>query len=95
MNLFTAQKRLELGPQLPTHFFLFTSNRYDQPPNKKSLSVLWYRGSCQGDITPPVWGMRSGVFSVPGIYVETYVYDDVYVRLLMASYVRISAHSVR
>ena len=27
---------------------------YDRPPNKNSLSVLWYRGSDQGDITPPL-----------------------------------------
>ena len=25
-----------------THFFLFTSNSYDRPQNKKSLSVLWF-----------------------------------------------------
>ena len=37
-----------------THFSLFTSNSYDRPPNKKSLSVLCYRGSGQGDITSPV-----------------------------------------
>ena len=33
-----------------------------------------------------VYGLRSGVFSVPGIYIETYAYDDVYVRLLMKSF---------
>ena len=34
-------------------------------------------------------------FSVPRIYVETYVYDDVYVRLLMTSYLRQNSHHVR
>ena len=37
-----------------TQFFLFTSNSYDRPPNKKSFSVLWYQGSIQGDTTPPL-----------------------------------------
>ena len=37
-------------------------------------------------------GLCSGVFSVPGIYVETYVYDDVYVSVLMTSYFRASDH---
>ena len=40
-------------------------------------------------------GVRSGVSSVPEIYVEIYIYDDVYVRLLMMSYFRTSGHFVR
>ena len=40
-------------------------------------------------------GLRLGVFSVPGICVDTYVYDDVYVRVLMTSYLRTSDHRVR
>ena len=34
-------------------------------------------------------------FDLPGIYVETYRYDDVYVRLLMTSYLRQKSHHVR
>ena len=37
-----------------TSFFLFTSNRYYHLRNKKSLSVIWYRGAGEGDINPPV-----------------------------------------
>ena len=40
-------------------------------------------------------GLCSVLFSVPGIYVETYVYDDVYVRLSMTSYLRQKSHHVR
>ena len=39
--------------------------------------------------------MWSGVFSVPWIYLETYIYDEVYVRILMTSYVGTFVHSVR
>ena len=35
-------------------------------------------------------GLSLVVFSVPGIYVETYVYNDMYVCLLMTSYFRTS-----
>ena len=45
------------------------------------------------------WCLASGLcqvlFSVPGIYVEIYVYDDVYVRLPMTSYLRQMSHHVR
>ena len=41
------------------------------------------------------FGLRSGVFSIPGIYVETYVYDDLYVRVLMTSYFFTYDHRVR
>ena len=34
--------------------------------------------------------MGSGIFSVPGIYIETYVHDDMYVQLLITLYVRTS-----
>ena len=40
--------------------------------------------------SPRPWCLASclclGVFSVPGIYVETYAYDDMYVRILMTQY---------
>ena len=39
--------------------------------------------------------LRLGVFLVPDIYVETYVYDDVYVRVLMTSYFRGFDHRFR
>ena len=46
-----------------------------------------------------LWCLESGLclgkISVPGIYVETYLYDDVYVHLLITSYLRTCAHSVR
>ena len=40
-------------------------------------------------------GLCSVLFSEPGIYVETYVYDDVYIRLPMTSYLRQMSHHVR
>ena len=36
-------------------------------------------------------GLCSVLFVVPGIYVETYVYDDGYVRLLMTSYINVKS----
>ena len=50
---------------------------------------FYFRPSCQAS------GLCSVLFSVPGIYVETYVYDDVYVRLLMTSYLRQMSHHIR
>ena len=42
------------------------------------------------------WCLKCGsclvLFSEPYIYVETYAYDEVYVQLLMTSYVRTSDH---
>ena len=45
-------------------------------------------------VVPIVWPVF-GLFSLPGIYVETYVYDDMYVRLPMTSYLRQNSHHVR
>ena len=45
-------------------------------------------------VVPNVWPVL-GFISVPGIYVETYVYDDAYVQLLITSYLRQKSHHVR
>ena len=58
---------------------------------KKSLAIFFSSPSPRCLVS----GQRLGVFSVPDIYVETYVYDDMYVRLLMTSYFHMSERFVR
>ena len=42
-----------------------------------------------------VSGLSFGLFSVPGIYVETYVYDDMYIHIFMTSQFFTSDNRVR
>ena len=56
------------------------------------LTHIVSSSSCLWDLGP---GLCLGAFPVPVIYVETYTYDDVYVRILMESYFCASNHIVR
>ena len=56
------------------------------------LAIFFFFPSCPWCLAS---GLCSILFLVPGIYVETYEYDYVYVQLFMTSYVRTSDHSVR
>ena len=56
------------------------------------LAIFFFFQSCPWCLAS---GLCSVLFLVPGIYMETDVYDDVYVRLLMTPYLRQKSHYVR
>ena len=80
---------MSLNP--PKWFFGEEGNQFNCLAYVNLLATYSYQD--QGSFFPSFpWCLPSGLcsvlFSVPGIYVETYVYDDVYIRLLMTSYLR-------
>ena len=56
------------------------------------LAIFFFLPSCPWCLA---YGMCSVLLSVPGIYIETYIYDDVYVQLPMTSYLHQNFHHVR
>ena len=66
---------------------LFTNRKSSKVSTIKRAS---YRLSHNFSSSPSPWclafDLSLGVFSVPGIYIDPYVYDDVYICLLVNSY---------
>ena len=58
----------------------FQTHSQNGSPSDLAIFSSSYRPCCLVD------GLCLGVFSVPGIYVEAYVHDDVYVRVLVVLY---------
>ena len=78
----------------PPSWYFFRPRDFSKSKSEGALKTWPYFYS-----SPCMWRLASGLhlgeFSVRGIYVETYVYDDVCVHVLMTSYFRTSDHRVR